>query len=83
MKGSDDMAVSVLQGVIKEAELALEKMRLEALCKTCCLVGMIKRPNLIRKSLLSKGVAMAANKKSNLKFVLKNKQKIREMPKQE
>jgi hypothetical protein len=32
MKGSDDMAVSVLQGVIKEAELALEKMRLEALC---------------------------------------------------
>ncbi len=38
--------------------------------KTCCLEGIIERPNLVRKSMPSKGVATAASEKSNSKFCL-------------
>jgi len=78
-KGSDDVAVSVLQGVIKEVVLVLEKMRLEALYKTCCLAGMVGRPNFVGKSIPSKGVAMSANKKSNLKICPKKQTENRKI----
>jgi hypothetical protein len=37
-------AVCGLRGLIKEAILALEKVRPEAACITCCLEGIIERP---------------------------------------
>ncbi len=33
-----------------------------AACKTCCLVGIIERPNIVRESMPRKGVATKANK---------------------
>ena len=57
--------VSGLQGLMKEAVLALEKVQPKAACKTCCLEGMMEMPKVVRKSMPSKGVAAVANKKSN------------------
>jgi hypothetical protein len=48
---------------MKEAVLALEKVRLEATWETCCLEGIMEKPNFVRKSMPSKGMATAANKK--------------------
>ena len=45
----------------------MEKVRPEAACKTCCLEGMIDRPNFARKSIPYKGVATAASKNSKSK----------------
>jgi hypothetical protein len=72
-------AVSVLQGLMKEAVLVFKKVRPEAMCKTCCLEGII-RPNLVRKSMLIKGMATAANKKPNLKFVKRQRRRISKIP---
>jgi hypothetical protein len=60
----------VVQGLIKEAVLALKKVWPKATCKTCCLEGIIEKPKCERKSMPRKGVATAASKNSNSKFGL-------------
>ncbi len=72
------MTVSGLQGLIKGVVLALVKMRPEAACRTCCLEGSIESSNFAKKSMPRRGVATAANKKSNLKFWLQ-KQTVRRL----
>jgi hypothetical protein len=60
--------VSELHGVTKEEVLALERVRPEAACRTCCFEGMIERPKFFKKSMPRKGVATAASRKLNSKF---------------
>ncbi len=49
--------VSELYSIKKEEVLALEKVRPEAACRTCCFEGIIVRPKHVQKSMPSKGVA--------------------------
>ncbi len=49
--------VSELYGIKKEEVLALEKVRPEAACRTCCFEGIIERPKCVKKSMPSKGIA--------------------------
>jgi hypothetical protein len=63
-------AVSELQGLIKGVVLALVKVQPEAVCRTCCLDGIIESSNLAKKFMHRISVATAASKKSNSKFWL-------------
>ncbi len=61
-------AVSGFQGLMKEVVFAFVNVRPEAACRTCCIEGIIEKPNFVKKSMPRRGVVTAASKKSNYKF---------------
>jgi hypothetical protein len=75
-ESGDDGGCLCAPGFNEEAILSLEKVRPEAVYKTCCIEGMMERPNSVRKSMSSKRVSVAAKKNSNLKFCSETDRKL-------